>query len=59
MVVDGADHWWFDQGLVARYRADYDLNGVLRQLGIVPGPGSRGERAMVRLQQLTTRLRRR
>ena len=59
VVVDGVDHWWFHQDLVARYRADYDLNGVLRQLGIVPGPGSRGERAMVLLQQLTTRLRRR
>ena len=57
-VLDGVDHWWFRDGLVERYRADYDVNGVMRQLGIVPEAGSRGERAMVRLQRLGARLRR-
>jgi len=50
-VLDGVDHWWFRDGLVERYRADYDLNGLLRQLGIVPASGSRAERAMVLLQR--------
>jgi steroid delta-isomerase-like uncharacterized protein len=58
-VLDGVDHWWFDDGLVRRYRADYDLNGLLRQLGIVPPPGSRGERAMVLLQRAGARVKRR
>ena len=59
MLVDGVDHWWFHDGLVHRYRADYDLNGLLRQLGIVPEPGSRGERAMVLMQRAGARVRRR
>lgn len=59
IVLEGVDHWWFRDGLVARSRADYDSNGLLRQLGLVPPPGSRGERAMVRLQRAGARLRRR
>ena len=59
MVVDGVDHWWFKDGLVHRYRADYDLNGLLRQLGLVPEPGSRAERAMVMMQRAAARVRRR
>jgi steroid delta-isomerase-like uncharacterized protein len=59
MTMEGVDHWWFRDGLVARYRADYDLLGVMRQLGILPEKGSREEQAMVRLQRLRTRLRRR
>ena len=58
-ALDGVDHWWFRDGLVERYRADYDLNGLLRQLGLVPMPGSRAERAMVRLQRAGARVRRR
>jgi hypothetical protein len=56
MVLEGVDHWWFTGDLVSRYRADYDLNGLLRQLGIVPEPGSRGERAMVLLQRAGARV---
>jgi steroid delta-isomerase-like uncharacterized protein len=59
IVLEGVDHWWFRDGLVARYRADYDLNDIMRQLGIVPEPGSRGEQAMVRLQRLGARVKRR
>lgn len=59
LVLDGVDHWWFRDGLVARYRADYDSTGMARQLGLVPERGSRGERAMVRLQRLSARLKRR
>ena len=58
IVLEGVDHWWFRDGLVARYRADYDSNDIMRQLGIVPAPGSRGERAMVRLQRLGARAKR-
>jgi steroid delta-isomerase-like uncharacterized protein len=58
IVLDGVDHWWFRDGLIERYRADYDSNGLLRQLGLVPPSGSRGERAMVRLQRAGARLRR-
>ena len=57
MVLEGVDHWWFEDGLVARYRADYDLNGALRQLGLAPEPGSRAERAMVIVQRAGARLR--
>jgi hypothetical protein len=57
-VLDGVDHWWFRGTLVERYRADYDSNGLLRQLGLVPQPGSRGEQAMVRLQRLGARMKR-
>jgi len=59
VVIDGVDHWWFRDGLVARYRADYDMQGVARQLGIAPAVGSRGERALVALQRAGARLRRR
>ena len=58
-MLDGVDHWWFRDGLVERYRADYDLYGLLRQLGIAPEAGSRGERAMVLLQRAGARVRRR
>jgi steroid delta-isomerase-like uncharacterized protein len=58
LVLDGVDHWWFRDGSVERYRADYDRNGALRQLGIVPETGSRGEKAMVRVQRIASRMRR-
>jgi steroid delta-isomerase-like uncharacterized protein len=55
MGVDGLDHWAFRDGRIARYRAYYDMNDLARQLGIVPAPGSRAERGMVRLQRLQAR----
>jgi steroid delta-isomerase-like uncharacterized protein len=57
--VDGIDQWTMRDGRIARYRAFYDMNEVARQLGIVPGPGSGGERAMVALQRLKARISRR
>ena len=59
LVIDGVDHWWFRDGLVCRYRADYDSMGVSRQLGLMPERGSRTERALARLQRIGGRLRRR
>ena len=56
-VIDGVDHWWFRDRLVERYRADYDLNGALRQLGLVPETGSRAEKLLVSLQRAAARLR--
>jgi hypothetical protein len=56
-ILEGVDHWNFREGLVERYRADYDTIGLLRQLGLIPNPGSRLERATVLLQQLGARLR--
>lgn len=58
VVIEGVDHWWFRDGLIARYRADYDMAGVMRQLGLMPPPGSKAEQAMVRLQRLGARVRR-
>jgi steroid delta-isomerase-like uncharacterized protein len=55
MQVEGIDQWTMRDGRIARYRAFYDLNDLARQLGIVPAAGSRGERAMVRLQRLQAR----
>jgi steroid delta-isomerase-like uncharacterized protein len=59
MRVDGIDQWTMRNGRIARYRAFYDMNDLARQLGIVPPPGSRAERAMVALQRLQARLARR
>ncbi|HEX8105262.1 MAG TPA: nuclear transport factor 2 family protein [Solirubrobacteraceae bacterium] len=53
VAVEGIDHGWFRDGLVERYRSDYDTIGVLRQLGLVPAPGSAGERALAALQRAT------
>jgi len=58
IVIDGVDHWWFRDGLVARYRADYDSMGVSRQLGLMPERGSKMEKRMAALQRLGSRLRR-
>jgi steroid delta-isomerase-like uncharacterized protein len=59
MRVDGVDQWTMRDGRIARYRAFYDMNGLARQLGIVPAPGTRAERGMVALQRLQARLSRR
>jgi hypothetical protein len=45
-------------GRIARSRA-YDMSEVARQLGIAPGPGSVGEKAVAALQRLQARLIRR
>jgi len=55
MRVEGVDQWTMRNGRIARYRAFYDLNDLVRQLGLVPPAGSGAERAMVRLQRLRAR----
>jgi predicted ester cyclase len=57
--VDGVDLWTMEGGRIARYRAFYDLNDLVRQLGILPPAGSRAERATAALQRLQVRLSRR
>jgi steroid delta-isomerase-like uncharacterized protein len=56
MHVDGVDRWTMRDGRIADYRAFYDMNDLARQLGIVPAPGSVGERGMVALQRLQARV---
>ena len=48
-----------EEGRIARYRAFYDLNDLVRQLGILPPAGSRAERVTAALQRLQVRLTRR
>jgi steroid delta-isomerase-like uncharacterized protein len=59
MRVDGVDLWTMRDGKIARYRAFYDVTDLARQLGIMPSPGSRAERATVALQRLQARFQRR
>lgn len=56
---EGDDHWEFRGDLVYRCRVLYDANEVAVQVGAVPPPGSRGERAAVLLQRLQARRMRR
>jgi steroid delta-isomerase-like uncharacterized protein len=58
MKVDGVDLWHMRDGRIADYRAFYDLNDMVRQLGILPEPGSRAERMTVKLQNLQVRFQR-
>jgi steroid delta-isomerase-like uncharacterized protein len=55
MRVEGVDVWGMREGRIARYRAFYDMNGLARQLGIIPPAGSGMERGMVVLQRLRSR----
>ena len=59
MTVDGVDLWIMRDERIAVYRAFYDLTDLSRQLGILPAPGSRAEKAAVGLQRLQARLQRR
>jgi steroid delta-isomerase-like uncharacterized protein len=59
MKVDGVDLWRMRDGRIDDYRAFYDMNDMVRQLGILPESGSRAERATAALQRLQVRLQRR
>src|SRR6478752_5874117 len=50
--AQGVDMWTMRDGRIAGYRAYYDMNDVVRQLGILPEPGSRAERMSAALQRL-------
>ena len=55
IVVEGLDEWEFRDGLIARYRAIYDLAEVAQQIGAMPEPDTRMERAGVLMQRLQAR----
>ena len=57
--IDGIDVWDFVDGRIQRYRAYYDMALVAQQLGVMPSPGSRGERVGVMLQRAQARFARR
>jgi hypothetical protein len=46
-------------GLVSRIRLVVDMADVMRQLDMLPAPGSRGERAIAMMQRLQTKVSRR
>jgi steroid delta-isomerase-like uncharacterized protein len=56
--LDGVDVWELRDGLACRYRAYYDATEIARQIGVLPRPGTRGERAAVRLQRLMAKRKR-
>jgi steroid delta-isomerase-like uncharacterized protein len=43
-------------GLVSRIRLVVDMAAVMRQLGVLPAPGTRGERAFAMMQRLQMKL---
>lgn len=55
----GADLYTFRDGVLAHYRALYDLLEAGRQMGLVPAPGSRAARVGAFMQRTSMRLRRR
>ena len=53
---EGGDFHEYRDGKVARLRIVFDMADAGRQLGLLPGPGSVGERAMVLVQRLRARI---
>jgi steroid delta-isomerase-like uncharacterized protein len=49
--VDGADFHEYRDGRVSRLRIAFDMMTVSRQLGLMPAPGSRAERALALTQR--------
>lgn len=59
VVADGLDEWEFRDGQIARYRAIYDLAELAQQIGAMPEPNTKMERAGVMMQRLQARMARR
>lgn len=57
--LDGADLLEFRDDKICRARVVYDVADLMRQLGVLPPHGSRGERMTMTLANLATKLRRR
>ena len=55
---EGADFHEYRDGKVARLRIVFDMSDLGRQMGLLPEPGSTGERAMVWMQKLKARAKR-
>jgi predicted ester cyclase len=56
---EGADFHEYREGKVARVRIVFDMADLSRQMGLLPKQGGAGERAMVVVQHLRARFRRR
>ncbi len=55
----GVDFTEYREGRLSRLRAIIDVADVSQQLGLMPSPGSRGERVSVAMQRLAVRFTRR
>ena len=54
---EGADFHTYRDGQLARLQIVFDMADLLRQLGVLPPPGSVGEKAITTLGNLQTKLR--
>jgi steroid delta-isomerase-like uncharacterized protein len=57
--IEGVDLLELRDDLVCGYSGCFDVRGVAQQIGVLPAPGSRGERLAVKAQNLAARLVRR
>jgi len=55
---EGADFHEYRDGKVAKLRIVFDMTDLSRQLGLMPSPGSAGEKAMVAAAKVQAKLRR-
>ena len=53
---EGADFHEYRDGKVAKLRIVFDMSDLGRQLGLLPGPGSVGERAMVAASKVRAKI---
>ena len=58
LEFEGADFHAYRDGKVARLQIVFDMADAMVQLGVLPEPGSRGEKVVTKLGNLQTRLRR-
>jgi steroid delta-isomerase-like uncharacterized protein len=56
--MEGGDFHEYRDGKLVRLRIVFDLADTMRQLGVLPEPGSGGERFLMRLKNLQGKLRR-
>ena len=59
MSFGGAAFYELRDGKACRVRVVYDVASILRQMGVLPHAGSRGERMMTTTANVLTRLRKR
>ena len=57
--IEGVDDWFFSDGLLSSYRTYYDTVDAARQLGVMPVPGTLGDKLFTRLQHAQARFQRR
>jgi predicted ester cyclase len=53
---NGADFHEYRDGKLARLTIVFDMADLMRQLGVLPGPGSREERVMAKMTNLRGKL---